>query len=102
MDFKTAKINDIIEWCKANDQVAWLKAEITKEKEYKQYPRKKVYDEEKKKYVYVADKSKEPKIKKQKIGFIDLKLDFFETFFPELAPKKEAKKPNMYDIIEAL
>ena len=102
MNFKTATINDIIDWCKENNQVAWLKEEANKTKEYKQYPRKKEYDPEKKKYVYVADKDKEPKIKIRKLGFIDIKLDFFEKFFPELAPKKEAKKPTMYDIINAL
>lgn len=76
MDFKTMKIEDIIEWCKANNQVAWLK-----ETAAKTFP--------------TEDGTR-------RITFIEIKLAFADKFMPEIAPARQPKKPTMYDLIANL
>lgn len=77
MDYKSMKIEDIIEWCKANNQVAWLKETAAQEIATEEGTRK--------------------------ISFIELKLAFVRKFMAEIAPKAAApKKPSMYDMIAAL
>ena len=34
MDYKSMKIEDIINWCKANNEVEWLKANVVKPNTY--------------------------------------------------------------------
>lgn len=72
MDYKTMKLDDIINWCKANNQVAWLKAEAAKT------------------------------IGERRITFIELKKAFVDKFMPEIAPKAAKKAPTMFDKIAAL
>jgi len=77
MDYKTMKLDDIINWCKANNQVAWLKAEAAKtcvNKKGETHP----------------------------INFIQLKKAFVDKFMPEIAPKATKKAPTMFDKIAAL
>lgn len=101
MNYQDMTIEDIIKWCKDNNQVDWLKAEAAKKIEYKVYPRKKVRNADGK-LVSVSDKSQEPKIEMRPISFIQLKLNFVNTFMKEIAPKAAEKKPTMYDLIAAL
>ena len=82
MNYQTMKIEDIIEWCKKNNQIAWLKEAASKT-----YP---VLDQE------------GNVVKTRKVSFIELKLAFVNEFMQEIAPKAQAKKPSMYDLIEAL
>lgn len=96
MNYKTMQIADIIAWCKANNQVDWLKAEMQKLVPCKVYP-KVVVDGKK-----VTDKSAAPTIEKRPITFIQVKNDFVNTFMPEIAPKKQNKKPTMYELVAAL
>ena len=96
MDYKTMGIDDIITWCVANKQTAWLKAEAAKKVPCKVYP--KVEKDGKK----VTDKSAKPAIELRPITFIQLKNNFVNTFMPEIAPKKAAAKPTMFDKINAL
>lgn len=77
MNYKDMKIEDIIEWCQKNKEVDWLKE--TAEKLYK---------------------TKDGK--ERRISFIELKLEFVKKFMPEIAPKAQAKKPTMYDLIAKL
>lgn len=76
MNYKDMKIEDIIDWCKANKEVDWLKETAAK--------------------VYTKDG------KERRISFIELKLEFVKKFMPEIAPKAQAKKPSMYDLIAKL
>jgi len=96
MDYKTMKIDDIIDWCVANNQTAWLKAKAKEKVECKVYPRVKVNGK------WTTDKTAAPKIEMRPITFIQIKNDFTAAFMPEIAPKKEAKKPSMFDRIAAL
>lgn len=77
MDYKSMKIDDIIDWCKANKQVDWLKNEAAKT-----FP--------------TAEG------KTRNITFIELKLAFVHKFMPEIAPKAKEKKPTMYELIAQL
>lgn len=96
MNFKTMNIQDIIAWCKANNQVEWLKAEAKKQMPCKVYPR--VEKDGK----MVVDKSQNPTTEYRPITFIQIKMDFVNTFMPEIAPKKQAKKPTFYELIDNL
>ena len=100
MKYETMTIDEIIAWCKANDQVAWLKAEAQKKVDYKVYPKVSVVKDGK--TVKVVDRKQEPTIIKKPISFIQLKLNFVETFMPDLAPEKKPKKPTMYERIANL
>lgn len=77
MTYKDMKIGDIIEYCQKNNEVAWLKETATK-----------------------TYKTKEGK--QRNISFIELKLEFVKKFMPEIAPKAQAKKPTMYELIAKL
>lgn len=77
MNYKDMTIEDIIAWCKDNKQVDWLKEAAAK--------------------TYKTEDGKE-----RRISFIELKLEFVKKFMPEIAPKAQAKKPSMYDLIKAL
>jgi hypothetical protein len=77
MNYKDMKIEDIIAWCQKNNKVDWLKEAATK--------------------TYKTEDGKE-----RRISFIELKLAFVKEFMPEIAPKAQAKKPSMYDLIKAL
>ena len=77
MNFKAMNIDDIIDWCIENKQVDWLKKTSATT-----FP--------------TADG------KTRKISFIEIKLEFVKKFMPEIAPKAQAKKPSMYDRINAL
>ena len=77
MNYKDMTIEDIIQWCKDNKQVDWLKEAAAK--------------------TYKTEDGKE-----RRISFIELKLEFVKKFMPEIAPKAQAKKPSMYDLIKAL
>lgn len=101
MDYQSMKIEDIIQWCVEHNQVAWLKAEAKKKVECKIYPRVKVVTAEGTK-TSKADKTQPPKIEYRPITFVQLKLNFVNTFMPEIAPQKKEKKPTMFDIIESL
>lgn len=101
LNFKDMTINDIIEWCQENNQVEWLKKEAAKKVKCEVYPRIKAVNE-KGKTVSVADKSQKPTTEMRPISFIQIKTDFVDKFMPELAPKKKAKEPNMYDLIANL
>ena len=101
MNFKTMKIEHIIEWCVANNEVEWLKETAAKKTECKVYPRKKVVNAEGKK-VSVADKSQKPRIEERNISFIEIKQAFCEKFMPEIIPVAKEKTASMYDIIAAL
>ena len=77
MTYKDMKIGDIIEYCQKNNEVAWLKETATK-----------------------TYKTKDGK--QRNISFIELKLEFVKKFMPEIAPKAQAKKPTMYELIAKL
>lgn len=77
MDFKTMKIEDIINWCVENKQVEWLK-EIAA----KTFPTKDGGE--------------------RNITFIEIKLAFVDKFMPEIAPMRKPKKPTMYELIANL
>ena len=77
MNYKDMKIEDIIDWCTKNKEVAWLKETAAKTYETKDG-------------------------KKRNISFIELKLEFVKKFMPEIAPKAQAKKPTMYELIAKL
>lgn len=96
MNYRTMKIEDIIEWCKANNQVEWLKAKAAETVPYKVYPKIKIDGR------MIIDKTVAPTIEMRPISFIQIKLAFAEKFMPEIAPKKQPKKPTMYDIIANL
>jgi disulfide oxidoreductase YuzD len=77
-DFKFIKYEEIKEWCIKNNQVEWLKAAA------------------KEKYTNEDGTPRE-------ITYVDLKLAFFDKFFPEQAPKREnKKKKTIWEDIEAL
>lgn len=113
LNYKEMDINDIAAWCKENGQIEWLKAVKAKEVPYTVYPKVRVpktddngniVRNKKGKILYksVADKTKAPEIKMGKPNFMHIKNKFVETFMPELKPVKKAKKPTMYDMIDAL
>lgn len=77
MNYKTMKIDDIINWCKENNQVDWLKATAAK--------------------TFTKEDGKE-----RKITFIEIKNAFCAEFMPELLPKKKNNKPTMYELIASL
>ena len=77
MNYKDMRIEDIIEWCKANKQVDWLKETAAQQFTTKEG-------------------------KARNITFIELKLAFVKKFMPEIAPKAQAKKPTMYELIAKL
>lgn len=77
MNYKDMRIEDIIAWCQENKQVEWLKQAASK--------------------TYPTENGKE-----RRISFIELKLEFVKKFMPEIAPKAQAKKPSMYDLIDSL
>lgn len=93
MDFKSMKIEDIMDWCVTNNQVAWLKAEASRKVECKVYP--KGSDGK-------ADKTQPAKTVLRPITFIQIKTDFVNKFMPEIAPKGKPKGATMYDKIAAL
>ena len=97
LNYKTMTINDIIDWCKENNQTEWLKEEAARKVPCEVYPRVKGEDGKLR-----ADKTQAPTTKMRKIPYIQIKADFVEKFMPEIAPKKKAKEPNMYDIIASL
>lgn len=101
LNFKDMNIQDIISWCQENGEVEWLKAEAAKKVKCEVYPRIKKVNENGK-TVSVADKSQKPKTEMRPISFIQIKTDFVEKFMPEIAPKKQAKAPTMYDLIAKL
>lgn len=76
MNYKTMKIEDIIEWCKANGQVAWLKE--------------------------TAAKTFPTESGTRNITFIEIKIAFAQKFMPEIMPKGKPKKPTMYELIAKL
>lgn len=96
MNFKSMNIQDIIAWCKENNQVEWLKAEAAKQMPCKVYP--KVEKDGK----MVADKSQQPTIEMRPITFIQIKMDFVNTFMPSIAPQKKEAKPTFYELIKNL
>lgn len=77
MNYKDMRIEDIIEYCQKNKEVDWLKETAAK--------------------TYKTEDGKE-----RRISFIELKLAFVKKFMPEIAPKAQAKKPSMYDLIANL
>ena len=77
MNYKDMRIGDIIEYCQKNNEVAWLKETATK--------------------TYKTQGGKQ-----RNISFIELKLEFVKKFMPEIAPKAQAKKPTMYELIAKL
>ena len=77
MDYKSMKIENIIEWCKANGQVAWLK-EIAAKK------------------IPTKDGGT------RSISFIEIKVAFAQKFMPEIMPKSKPKQPTMYELIANL
>lgn len=77
MNYKDMKIEDIIEWCVSHKQTEWLKAQAAK--------------------TYKNEDGKE-----RRISFIELKIAFVKEFMPEIAPKAQAKKPSMYELIAKL
>ena len=89
MDYKTMKVDDIINWCVANDQVKWLKQISATE-----YP--------------VLTKDGEPvlnkkgKPKTRKITFIEIKLAFAKKFMPDIIPVALPKDPTMFEKIAKL
>lgn len=96
MNFKTMRLDDIIDWCKANNQVEWLKTTANKTSTMKVYPRVRVDGK------IITDRTAEPTLKEVPITFIELKMAFVEKFMPEIAPKAEPKAPTMYERIKAL
>ena len=76
MNYKDMKIEDIIDYCQKHDAVDWLKE--------------------------AASKTYTKNGKERRISFIELKLAFVKEFMPEIAPKAQAKKPSMYDLIANL
>ena len=96
MNYENMTIQDIMDWCVENNEVVWLKTIAKKKIDCKVYPRVKVDGKS------VADKSKEPKIQKRPITFIQIKKAFCEKFMPEIIPEKKAKTPTMYELIESL
>ena len=100
VDFKTCTIDDIIDWCQENNQVDWLKKEAAKIVDYKVYPKVSYIDENGEKKTK-ADKTQQPQIEKRPISFIQLKIAFYEKFFPDMKPQSKAKE-TMFDRIMAL
>ena len=96
MDFKSMKIQDIINWCVANNQVAWLKAKAAEKVPCQVYPKVMVNGKK------VADKNATPTTELRPITFIQIKTDFVNQFMPEIAPAKKEKKPTMYELISEL
>lgn len=96
VDYKNCSIDDIIEYCQDNNQVAWLKKEAAKKTEYKVYPKVKGEDGKVR-----ADKSQPYTIEKRPVSFIQIKIAFYEKFFPEMIPEAKSKQ-TMYDRIMAL
>ena len=76
MNYKDMKIEDIIEWCVSHKETDWFKETAAK--------------------TFVKDG------KERRISFIELKLEFVKKFMPDIAPKAQAKKPSMYDLIAKL
>ena len=101
MDFKSMKIEDIINWCKENNKVDWLKAEIQKTEKVERHTGKVKVVNEDGKTVTKVDKNSPVEVKEERISFITLKYNFCKEFMPELI-KKEDKKPSMYDLIMGL
>lgn len=100
VDYKTCSIDDIIDWCKANGEVEWLKKEASKKVDYKVYPKVKYVDEQGKERTK-SDKTQTPKIEKRPVSFIQIKIAFYEKFFPQMIPSAKSKE-TMYDRIMAL
>lgn len=108
MDYKTASLDEIIEWCKANNQVEWLKAKAQEKTECKIYPKITITEVDKETGETIekkkVDKTATPTIEMRPITFMQIKLAFFEKFMPEFIPtaKEKPKKATMYDKIAAL
>lgn len=97
------ELADIIDYCKKNNAVDWLKETAKKQVPVKVYPRVKIVKTREDGTTYKtteADKSQKPKIEMRPISFVQIKTEFLEKF--NLMPAKKAKKPTMYDIIDAL
>lgn len=77
MNYKTMKIEDIIQWCKANNQVAWLKETAAK--------------------TFPTEEGGT-----RNITFIEIKIAFAQKFMPEIMPVGKPKKPTMYELIANL
>lgn len=114
LNYKSMKIDDIINWCVDNNEVEWLQNATATKMPCKVYPRKKVpaldpvtgepvlTKKGRVKMVSVADHEQTPTIEYRPIGFIQLKDKFVDKFMPEIKPVAKAKEPNMYDTIKAL
>ena len=87
--YKNITFEDILAYCQENNEVEWLK-------KYAATPIA-VLDEEKNP---VLDEDGNPKTRP--ITFIDLKLAFVDKYMKEIAPKREPKKPSMFDRIKSL
>ena len=96
MDYKKAKIDDIIEWCKANGKVDWLKKKVATKVPYKVYPKVEVNGK------MVADKSQPYSTEMRDISFIQLKYDLFKEFMPDQLPKAKDKNPTFIERINSL
>ena len=89
MDKKEITVEFIRTYCVANNQKEWYNATIQKSYPQKVYPRIEVDGKK------VLDKSQEPKIEMKPITFVQLKAEFIEKFFPELAPKESKPKASL-------
>lgn len=89
MDKKQITLEFIRDYCITNNQKDWYNTELTKTFPQKIYPR---IEKDGKK---VLDKTQEPTIEMRPITFVQLKADFIEKFFPELAPKNDKAKPSL-------
>ncbi len=101
--YSNVQIEHIMGYCRLTsaDAVKWLKAEAKKKVEFKVYPQIEVVDEDGKKKKK-ADKSQPYTVELRKIPFTQLKLNFYNRYLPDLAPKKKEKQPTMYDLIDLL
>ena len=79
MDYKTCKMDDIINYCVKHDEVEWLKETCA--------------------MTFSTDKNRKGT---RKITAMEVKQAFFQKYMPEKMPKAKPKKPSFYERVAAL
>lgn len=98
MDYKKMTFEDIANWCIENGQLAWLEKKLDEKVLVYTYPTK-----INKNGKEVADKTQKPiKSEYKDMDFINLKLDFVETFMAEIKPTPKPKQLSMKEKLAKL
>jgi hypothetical protein len=99
MEYKTATLEQIFDWCNENNKLDWLEKYLSTDITRKIYPKKTTAGGKK-----VPDTKADPiGTRKTKPTFTELKKAFYEKFLPnEIPAPKKPKKPTLLDKFNAL